>query len=64
MDVKRLEKDGHLYQNEVVDEILKNFGEEYTHENGNGNLVIDKGVLSAFRNITEKEVVWERGEKM
>lgn len=62
--LKRLEKNGHLYQNEIVEDILHKFGKEYTHENDNGNLAIHKDVLSAFRNITEKEVVWERGEKM
>jgi uncharacterized protein DUF6953 len=53
-----------LYQEEAVYEIERLFGKEFTYANENGNLAIHKSVLAAFRKITEKTVVWERGERM
>jgi hypothetical protein len=54
----------YLYQEEIVYEIAATFGNEFTYINQNGNLAIDKRVLSEFRKLTESFVVWERGEKL
>ncbi|MDP2302119.1 MAG: hypothetical protein Q8N03_06820 [Ignavibacteria bacterium] len=62
--LNRLKKDGYLYQEVIVHQIVKEFGEAYIYENDNGNLSINKSVLKAFRKITEKDVVWDRVEKM
>jgi hypothetical protein len=43
---------------------MDRFGEEFVYENENGNYGIDKKVLKAFRDLTEKSVVWERGSRM
>lgn len=59
-----IEREDFLYQETAVYDISEKFGEEFTYENDNGNLAIDKAVLTAFRKISEKVVVWERGERM
>jgi hypothetical protein len=43
----------------IADQIRKQFGDEYTYENENGNLAISKDVLKAFRSLSEETVVWE-----
>lgn len=55
---------GFLYQETAVYDISENFGGEFTYENESGNLAISKAVLTEFRKISEKSVVWERGERM
>lgn len=62
--VKRLNEDELLYQEVVVYEIQDQFGEDFVYENENGNLAISRKVLSEFRKRTEKDVVWERGERL
>ncbi len=48
-----------LYQEDAVDHIERNFGNEFTYENQNGNLAISKPVLKHFRVMTEADVIWE-----
>lgn len=55
---------GALYQDEAVDAILREFGNDFVHENDNGNLAIDRPVLNAFRKLTEDSVVWDREDRM
>ena len=59
-----LKREKILYQEVVVDEIATKFGEEFTYDNENGNLAIDKRVLKEFRKLTEGTVVWERSERL
>lgn len=59
----RLNELGVLYQEDVVWEIQSQFGDEFVYENQNGNLSISRNVLSEFRKLTDKDVVWERGER-
>ena len=59
-----IEREGLLYQETAVYDISEKFGKEFTYENDNGNLAIASAVLTAFRKISEKVVVWERGERM
>ena len=61
--LSQIEKAGDLYQDDAVSEIFDRFGDQFTHENENGNLAIAKPVLAAFRKITKDSVVWERGER-
>jgi hypothetical protein len=61
---EKLEREKYIYQEVVVYEIASKFGDEFTYTNANGNLAIDKRVLREFRKLTEKTVVWERGEKL
>ncbi len=56
-------KGNYLYQEDIVWALSKQFGDDATYNNDNGNLAIDKKVLREFRKLTEGKVVWERGEK-
>jgi len=58
-----IKRDGDLYQDVAVNDIVTKFGGEFTYENDSGNLAISKKVLSAFRKLTEEIVVWEQGER-
>jgi uncharacterized Ntn-hydrolase superfamily protein len=53
-----IEKQGCLYQDDVVDYLVKAKGEHLTRENADGNLVVGKQVLEAFKKRTETTVVW------
>lgn len=53
-----------LYQDQAVYTILDKFGDDFVYHNENGNLAIEKKVLSAFRKLTDDSVVWCRGDKM
>jgi hypothetical protein len=61
--LKRLTEDEVLYQNQVVYEIDEKFGADFVYINQNGNLGINKNVLSEFRKLTEGKVVWSRGQR-
>ncbi len=54
---------GELYQEDAVDAIERRFGAEHLYDNANGNLAISKPVLTAFRHITESDVIWIRSER-
>lgn len=56
----QIERDSCLYQDDVVDYLVKRKVEELLRENADGNLVIGTAVLSAFKKITETSVVWVR----
>lgn len=59
----RMKEDGTLYQEVVVCQIQERFRDEFVYINDNGNLAIDRKVLSEFRKLTEGKVVWNRGEQ-
>ncbi len=59
----QLQAQKYLYQEEVVADIADKFGDEFTYDNQNGNPAISRAVLAEFRKLTEKTVVWERGER-
>lgn len=52
-----------LYQEEAVYRIAAKFGSDFVYQNENGNLAIDRGVLHAFRKLTDDSVVWEKTER-
>lgn len=62
--LEQLEKEKYLYQESVVYDIDKKFGERFVYMNDNGNLAIGRDVLKEFRKLTEETVVWERGERL
>lgn len=61
--IQRLEEDEFLYQEVVVYEIEERFGDSFVYENESGNLAISRKVLAEFRRLTEKDVVWEKGQR-
>ena len=59
---ERLAKAGELYQNEVVYEIERRFGDEFVYVNDNGNSAISPAVLGEFRKMTP-DAVWIRSQR-
>ncbi|GAB7127266.1 hypothetical protein JCM19000A_17730 [Silvimonas sp. JCM 19000] len=61
--VTRIEQEGCLYQDDVVDYLVKGKQEELLAENADGNLVVGRTVLSAFLKLTETTVVWVKSDR-
>lgn len=59
----KLKKDNCLYQDDVVDYLVKNKLDEHLKENADGNLVIQTSVINAFRKETEQTVVWVKPDR-
>ncbi|MBZ4684018.1 MAG: hypothetical protein PWP46_1644 [Fusobacteriaceae bacterium] len=60
--LEKIQLEDYVYQEEVVEEILEKFGEEFIYYNERGSLAINKNVLKEFRKISP-DVVWERRGK-
>ena len=58
----QIEKSTCLYQEDVVDYLVRNDSEDLLRENREGNLVLSRELLAAFTNLTETTVVWVRRE--
>lgn len=56
--LSQIERDACVYQDDVVDYIVKAGREDLLVENADGNQVIGKGILAAFRKLTPDNVVW------
>jgi hypothetical protein len=54
---------GELSQSNAYYEINKLFGRDFTTVTNSGSSSIKSGVLTAFKKISEDEVIWERGDK-
>lgn len=54
----KLEQDTCIYQDDVVDMLVKNNLEEHLRENSDGNQVLARPVLNEFKKLNEKTVVW------
>lgn len=59
----QLEKHGCIYQDDVVDHLVKARAEELLRENSDGNLVVGRAVLDAFMAVSETTVVWVRPDR-
>ncbi|GAA4413858.1 hypothetical protein GCM10011450_22410 [Advenella faeciporci] len=59
----QIERDGCIYQDDVVDFLVKAKREDFLTENAEGNQVIGKDVLMMFRKLTETTVVWVKPER-
>lgn len=55
---ERLEIDACLYQQDVVDHLIKAAAEEFLVENADGNQALSRPVLNAFRIASGDGVVW------
>lgn len=53
-----LSKDGCLYQEDVVDYLVKAGEDAFLKENSDGNLVLGQKLLNEFRKLTPTDVVW------
>ncbi|MFH0021141.1 DUF6953 family protein [Pseudomonas fluorescens] len=54
----KLNEDTCIYQDDVVDHLLKSEAEDFLIENADGNVVLGRKVLEGFRKATETTVVW------
>ena len=54
---------GELHQQDIVYDIERHFGPEFTYLNENGNPAIKPAVLKEFRKLTEGKVIWVRSER-
>jgi len=61
--LSRIEAEGCIYQDDVVDHVLNTQGEQWLRENADGNLVIGKEILAAFLGITAETVVWVKPDR-
>ena len=56
--METLARDRCLYQDDVVDHLVKSKQEGLLRENAQGSLVVGTKLLNEFRAATEKDVVW------
>lgn len=61
--VTQLGLDGCIYQDDVVDYLVKAKREDLLTENADGNQVVGKAILAAFRKLTDTTVVWVKPER-
>ncbi|WP_455921818.1 DUF6953 family protein [Pseudomonas putida] len=61
--LSQIERDACVYQDDVVDHIVKSGNEELLIENADGNQVLGRGVLAAFRKLTPDNVVWVKPDR-
>ena len=58
-----LEKDGCIYQDDVVDYLVKLKCESLLRENAEGNFVLNRNILNAFKKLTPENVVWVKPDR-
>ena len=56
--LNQLQKDKCLYQDDVVDHLVKTKSENLLVENADGNLALSRVILSSFLKHTAENVVW------
>lgn len=61
--VTKLSVDGCLYQDDVVDYLVKNNYYDFLKENADGNLSIAIKLLTAFKKPTLDNVVWVKPDR-
>ena len=59
----RLKRDNCLYQDDVVDYLVKNNQSSFLKENADGNLVLTPTVTNAFKKQTIENVVWVKPDR-
>jgi hypothetical protein len=59
----QVERHGCVYQDDVVDYLVKAKAEILLRENSDGNLVVGRAVLQAFKATTEMTVVWVKQDR-
>ncbi|EBU7614076.1 MULTISPECIES: DUF6953 family protein [Enterobacteriaceae] len=58
--VNTTRSNGVLYQSEVVEFLINDFGDEFIKTNENGNYAISSTVLANFRKASKDDIVWDR----
>ena len=60
--IDKLQNDSCLYQDDVVDYVVRSGDESFLRENADGNLVLDRPLLNSFKNLTSNDVVWVQSD--
>ncbi|MGP2789268.1 DUF6953 family protein [Serratia nevei] len=58
-----LSKDGCIYQQDVVDYLVKESNEQHLKENADGNQALSTKVINKFRDDSGEGVVWVKPHK-
>jgi hypothetical protein len=58
-----IERDGCVYQDDVVDLLVRARADTLLRENADGNLVLGKPVLDAFKKVSAETVVWVKPDR-
>ena len=61
--VAKLQAEGCVYQDDVVDYLVKAKADNLTRENSDGNVVVGQAVLGAFLKETTETVVWVKPDR-
>ena len=61
--LSRIETHDCIYQDDVVDYLVKLKADHLLRENADGNLVVGLAVLNAFKAITSMSVVWVKPDR-
>ena len=61
--LSKLEREGCLYQDDVVDYLEKNNFKQYLIGNSKENLVLNRELLEEFKKCSKNDVVWVRSER-
>ena len=61
--LSEVQKHGCIYQDDVVDYLVKARADDLLRENSDGTLVVGQPVLSAFKALTEATVVWVKPDR-
>jgi hypothetical protein len=61
--LSEIERDACIYQDDVVDYLVKAKCENLLSENADGNQVVGKELLAAFRKLTDSTVVWVKPDR-
>ena len=59
----QLEREQCIYQDDVVDYLVKSKCEDLLSENSDGNQVVGREVLAAFKKQTDTIVVWVKPDR-
>ncbi|QHJ78726.1 MAG: hypothetical protein [Bacteriophage sp.] len=59
----KLSKDCCLYQDDVVDYLVKNTYNDFLKENENGNVALKLSLNSAFKKKTLENIVWVKPDR-
>lgn len=61
--LEHLQKDGCLYQDDVVDHLVRTKSEALLIENADGNLALSRQILTLFMKHTADNVVWVKPQR-
>lgn len=61
--LSELERHGCIYQDDVVDHLVRYKADVLLRENSDGNLVVGREVLESFKRETETTVVWVKPDR-